>query len=561
MNTGKVFQTFCQSEVLETTTITAGADTGGSLNSKGLKFYGKSKDGVERGYWAWLDINSAGVDPVLGKKEIDAITFRADVGGNYGSTYFTINNGPAATEVPYYVYFTVAGVGYDPKLGKQEVSRAVCVADSARSLSGKYFTIRDGADASYYVWYSVSGGANTDPAPGGTGIKISLIANDINSVVARKTKEQLHGYVDKWTIAWNNATQLDFTNVAYGACTDAGAGTSGFTVTTPTAGIAATGALATKTKLCVVNVASGDTDHAVAGKFVTAINAVWTGAAVARAPTNDHIVDVTHPEFGNCTNTADGNVGGTWSVAVGTAGVDPTTGTTAGKFTSIKVSAATGASANTIATAFRAAVNAVTYDPANRPSDFSIEASGATSAIILTNRWGGQTVTATADIDTSWSIVRTLTGATTLQPNAGQNVSSADYVIKPDVDEVIYLNSFILSLSDTAVTTGTSFGALAGLTTGVLIEIVDKSMAAPTTVVQLVAPVKTNAQFLATGYGTSLGSTYLQSVIRLSESMGAPATNAEIPVDGKSGQYVRLKIVENMNGLDGLYSYAQGHYF
>ena len=77
-----------------------------------------------------------------------------------------------------------------------EVSKAVCAADTAGSLAGKYFHLWDEAGTKYHVWFShdASGAAATaDPAPtGSTGIEVagphagqgaSTIAGEIASYV------------------------------------------------------------------------------------------------------------------------------------------------------------------------------------------------------------------------------------------------------------------------------------------------------------------------------------------------------------------------------------------
>jgi type VI secretion system secreted protein VgrG len=54
---------------------------------------------------------------------------------------------------------------------------------------GEYFELyTSGNAAQYYVWYNVSGGSNTDPAPAGyTGIEVTILSSDSASAVATKT--------------------------------------------------------------------------------------------------------------------------------------------------------------------------------------------------------------------------------------------------------------------------------------------------------------------------------------------------------------------------------------
>ena len=60
-----------------------------------------------------------------------------------------------------------------------EVTQIICVADSSSSLQSKYFTISgmgtDFEQNDYYVWIEVGGSGATDPEPGGTGIKVSVM--------------------------------------------------------------------------------------------------------------------------------------------------------------------------------------------------------------------------------------------------------------------------------------------------------------------------------------------------------------------------------------------------
>jgi hypothetical protein len=701
MRNTDIFQGFAASEVLEKTTLTTVADVAKAtatttMTAKSLKVYGKSKDGTERGYWIYHKVGGTGIDPTLGWKTVDALTFRLDTAGDMASKYFTLYNGTSTSQVLYYVPFTVAGVGFDPKYGQKETTRIKLVADTAGNKTGTYWNLYGGPATQHYIWYDKNGAA-TDPNPGSIGkdrgVRVLYNPGDTAEVLAEKTTlamrnngtnaahwtvthahtsdsvaqvctvatvadvsgslnnkfftfgvpgaaltdwvtqtkycvwinvnsagtdPKLPGYTSVPVAVATNATAaavgtaiaaaiggltgtgaagtttVTITNTYKGKCdlaadgiksdrkpstgftfavsatgsdpsimitnndgglaTDASDGTTGVTATVVTQGTAAVAGLSTATKLCTVDVASGAADEVVAAAFVTAINKVWAGSAVARAPANDHIVDLTHPSYGNCTTTADGNIGGAFAVSA-TAGTDPTTGTAVGQFTPICVAYASDTGANDIATAYRAAVNAVTNDPVNRPADFSLQATGSTNSVVLENRWGGQTVSQYVDVASGLTPTRTTTGTAVLTTNAGTTTNS--YVIKPDVDEVVFLATLTLSMSDTAVTTGTSFGALAGLTSGFQVDIMDKD---GTVIKNLIPATKTNAQFLALGYGTSLGSTYLQVVDSLVNALGGAMSNTEVPIAGKSGQYLRFYCPDNMTGLDGFYLYAQGHY-
>jgi len=60
----------------------------------------------------------------------------------------------------------------------------------ASTGAGKYWEIFTGGNANqYYVWYNVSGGSNTDPAPAGfTGIEVTILSGDTAAQVATKTQ-------------------------------------------------------------------------------------------------------------------------------------------------------------------------------------------------------------------------------------------------------------------------------------------------------------------------------------------------------------------------------------
>jgi len=54
---------------------------------------------------------------------------------------------------------------------------------------GQYFEVFSGGNSNkYYVWYNVSGGSNTDPAPAGfTGVEVTILSSDSAATVATKT--------------------------------------------------------------------------------------------------------------------------------------------------------------------------------------------------------------------------------------------------------------------------------------------------------------------------------------------------------------------------------------
>lgn len=536
----EILSSFVAKPTAEVSTVVCGADTAGSLAGDSWKFTVTDMDGNDVTYQPYYIVNSVGADPTLGVAEIDAITNRADAAGDLASKYFTLNNGISTAETAYYIYFTVAGAGYDPKLGQFEITDVTLRADSAADLNNKYWNFRAGADAKYHVYYWVIEQTSTDPAPSqSTGICVKIINGETVVQVAKKTAEAINAVITSLISAVSDANGVILTSLVRGALTNATDGNIGgaFAVSVTQGGVAAVSALSTKTLLGVVNVASGAADEVVAAALVAKLTAAgWTAAA--RAPTNDHIVDVTHPTKGNCTNSADGNVGGAFGISV-TTGVDPTP-----LIPSIAISIATGAANTAVATATKAAMEAVV----NVRLRMSI--SLATATLTLTNKRKG-VVADTADVSTGWTITGGVTqGAEAETTNMGQNVASANYFYQPPEGKVAKLRFLTLSLSDTAVTTGTSFGALTGLTNGFNINVCSWD---GTVVKTLVGSIKTNSQFLGIGLGSALGATYLQIVIDLVAWCGG-----EIVVDGSLGEYFEMDVNDNLNGIDGFYMQVSG---
>lgn len=126
----------------------------------------------------------------------------------------TISNGDVSTT-------------YEFIIGEQEVTEVTTVADVANSLNSKYFLISS-VDANYYVWYNT--GAGVDPAIAGrTGIEISITTGFTANQVAIATYNTLVTRIAEFTVEIL-ANLLTITNTTVGYCTDAAAGTSGFTV-------------------------------------------------------------------------------------------------------------------------------------------------------------------------------------------------------------------------------------------------------------------------------------------------------------------------------------------
>lgn len=119
--------------------------------------------------------------------------------------------------------------------GVKESTPVTCVADVADSLNGKYFNVSSVND-DYYVWFKTSGGSVSDPAVSGrTGIRVDILTGSADTVVAGRIRDVLSGYLNDFT-ASVSTNIVTIVSVEYGSVTDAGAGTSGFTIGSITQG-------------------------------------------------------------------------------------------------------------------------------------------------------------------------------------------------------------------------------------------------------------------------------------------------------------------------------------
>jgi hypothetical protein len=97
------------------------------------------------------------------------------------------NSSPMNVTMPAGFSFAVNFVG--PALQQYDVMTFPAGSAFASTGAGEYFKIYTGGNSnSYYVWYNVSGGSNTDPAPAGfTGIEVTILSGDTAAQVAAKT--------------------------------------------------------------------------------------------------------------------------------------------------------------------------------------------------------------------------------------------------------------------------------------------------------------------------------------------------------------------------------------
>ena len=156
--------------------------------------------------------------------------------GDPPGDYWEIYSAGDATR--YYVWYNVT----DPLVAEQ--TQVVCADASTLTqdtgggtVPGDYWLLNSANDAtSYYVWYNVVDATtqNSDPAPGGTGIEVQVLAADLASDVAQKTATFIALNAD--FSATDVAGTVTVTNATYGPTTNASDFNTGFGVTTPVDG-------------------------------------------------------------------------------------------------------------------------------------------------------------------------------------------------------------------------------------------------------------------------------------------------------------------------------------
>jgi hypothetical protein len=113
--------------------------------------------------------------------------FLPNVGPNAYPNGFA-NGSPVNVNMPSGFSFNVNFVG--PAYQQWDAMTFPAGSTFASSGPGKYWEIFTGGNANqYYVWYNVSGGSNSDPAPAGfSGIEVTIGSGDSASTVASKTQ-------------------------------------------------------------------------------------------------------------------------------------------------------------------------------------------------------------------------------------------------------------------------------------------------------------------------------------------------------------------------------------
>lgn len=161
---------------------------------------------------------------------------------------------------------------------------------------GSYFTLNTGGNSNkYYVWYSVSGGSNTDPTPVGlTGIQVTVLSGDTAAQVAVKTNAALAALAAATTSVSGSTVTVVPTAVTAQAATPTfspAAGTFGVTqsvaISSATAGASiyyttdgSTPTIASTLYSTSVSVAVSETLKAIAVKSGFANSAIGTSVYV-----------------------------------------------------------------------------------------------------------------------------------------------------------------------------------------------------------------------------------------------------------------------------------------
>jgi len=229
----------------EVSTITTIADTNGSLSGDYFTL-----NSPITAYYVWYNVTA--------RIETTDVDFTAEtiVGGDY----WTIS----APGTNYYVWYTVDAAGVDPAPVGTGILVAVLTTDTAAQRATKTqlvleahadFTaivntnvvtvstvavgsVVDAADFNAGVAATVTQqgiSTSVDPAPGGTGISVTVGGSASANTVASATQAVLEAHADFTASVSTNVVKV--TNIAVGNVTNIAAGTSGFTTAVITPGV------------------------------------------------------------------------------------------------------------------------------------------------------------------------------------------------------------------------------------------------------------------------------------------------------------------------------------
>lgn len=145
--------------------------------------------------------------------------------------------------------------------GSSQITEVTTVDDISGSLDAKYFTISSGG-TDYYVWYDT--GSSVDPAPGGTGIRVIIGANDTAETIAYLTAVELRAGLFTVTISQVD-DKIRIREAGTTMLTVADAGDSGFTVDIKNVGGPALTIIGVNQSLLTFTVAGDKTPRFFAG--------------------------------------------------------------------------------------------------------------------------------------------------------------------------------------------------------------------------------------------------------------------------------------------------------
>jgi len=252
-------------------------------------------------------------------------------------------------------------------IARQEVTD-ITVESGAGMITGDYFTI-DSPDGDFYVWYNIDGGGG-DPSIGGrTGVEVAILSTDTDTVVAAATQAAIDAR-SEFSASVLGAT-VTVTNTTGGSVTDAADGTIG-------------------------------------GAFNVSVTIQGTNSDIV----NGSYFTIDSPDTGYYV----------W-FDINNTGTDPSVGGRTG----IEVDVNWGDSADTVASAIQAAIDA--------QGDFG--ASVSTDTVTVTNANGG-----TSSNITKGDIVGSTFAVTTIQNGLDSDLQSGDYfyISSPDTDYYVWYN-------------------------------------------------------------------------------------------------------------------------
>lgn len=214
----------------ESRTITTVPDVADSLNSKYFTFAAKDTGGLaETSYYVWYS-TGAGVDPTPGGTGIPVVILTNDGADAVATATRAAITSVAGAKVSVsgatdQVIITDLFMGNATNSGDGAAPTGfsfINVSGAASNLLNSYFiyqTLNSGGGStnSRYVWYNVNG-EGVDPAPGGTGIQVSLSSLAAADVVAASTRAALLADT-KITIS-GGTTHIIITNKFMGVAVD-----------------------------------------------------------------------------------------------------------------------------------------------------------------------------------------------------------------------------------------------------------------------------------------------------------------------------------------------------